>query len=256
MEKIKIFKKSVLEKLENDIKKNTKLYENMQQNPNWLKEEFEKQEFYNYATTSLIEWEPPQLIIGGPETDKENARRIFEALKNLTPVQAVQAELWAYLTHIVYPEYMATRWNVKDKDNDKDIDNKTEEGFIKSRYFATRGGKGTVRNGISRLWWAGKWGYDGSREEPYELVDVIFDKQETYLHVSERAYNRNEDLLKQILEVIKDKDLNSTEIKKLFKEMNSYGSIKHLDSLQEKEAREATEEIIASFEDKELLEVK
>ena len=252
MEKLKIFKKGILEKLENDIKKNVKLYENMQENPNWLKEEFEKQEFYNYSTTSLIEWEVPQLIIGGPETDKENARRIYEALKNLTPVQAVQAELWTYLTHIVYPEYMATRWNVKDKENKE----KTEEIFIKARYFATRGGKGTVRNGIARLWWAGKWGYDENREDPYELVDVIFDKQETYLHVSERAYNRNSNLLKQMLQVIKDNNLDSSEIKKLFKEMNSYGSIKHLDSLEDEAAKDATMEILEGIKEKELTEIK
>ena len=40
-----------------------------------------------------------------------------------------------------------------------------------------------IRNGIARLWWAGYWGYDEKREDPYELVDVILDRQEIYEHI-------------------------------------------------------------------------
>ena len=248
MEKLKIFKNSVLSKLEGDIKNNIQQYKNMKNIPNWLELEFEKQDLVNYTNNSCIEWEKPELIIGGPETDKENARRIYSALKGLSPVQAVQSELWTYLTHIVYPKYMSERWNVLQKDEEN---SSTEEIFIRTRYFANRGGTGIVRNGIARLWWAGKWGYDEENEEnPFELCDIIFGKQETYLHVSERAYNRNDALLKEILLAIKEYDMNSSEIRAIFKEVNSLGSIEHLDSINRKEAHDIIHKYIMNIDNK------
>ena len=59
-----------------------------------------------------------------------------------------------------------------------------------------------------------------------------------------------------MLQVIKDNNLDSSEIKKLFKEMNSYGSIKHLDSLEDEAAKDATMEILEGIKEKELTEIK
>lgn len=237
--KQKIFKTKFLQKLEEDIGTNQEYYTFMQSKPYWLKDMYERANNMNYDLTSKLEIEPFELICGGPETDKENAKIIYRNLIELTPAQAVVPELWTYMTHLVFPKYMAKRWEVDKKEN--------KTGFIKERYFAVRGVKGTVRNGIARLWWAGKWAYDPNREDPYELVDIILDKQETFLHVSERSYNRNKHILVATLEAIKYYDLSSPQIKYIYKRINSYGSEQHLDALNYDEAKEMVNKIISEI---------
>jgi len=249
--KQKIFKTKILDKLEEDIIVNQEYYIHMEENPTWLKKQFEEAQNNNYDVNSKIEVEPFELILGGPETDKLNARIVYDHLKELRPVQAVSAELWTYMTHIQFPEYMATRWKINDNEDKKKL-----KEVIKQRYFAIRGSKGIIRNGIARLWWAGYWGYDENREDPFELVDIILDRQEIYEHISERSYNRNKNILIAALEAIKENDLYSREPSRaLFKKINSYGSDKHLDALDIDAAREMVEELVQEIKEQELLEV-
>lgn len=249
--KQKIFKTKMLDKLEEDILVNKEYYIHMLDNPNWLKKMFEESGNNNYDVSSKIEVKEFELVVGGAETDKQNARVIYENLKTLNPVQAVTAELWTYMTHIQFPEYMANRWQIKDNENEKKI-----KEVIRQRYFAIRGGKGIIRNGIARLWWAGYWGYDENREDSFELVDVILDRQEIYEHISERSYNRNRNILIAALEAIKENDLYSRNPSRtLFKKINSYGSDKHLDALDMEDARKMVKELVEEINDSEEKEV-
>lgn len=245
--KQKIFKTKISDKLEEDIIVNKEYYIHMEENPTWLIEMFRESGNNNFEVSSKIEVEPFELILGGPETDKQNARIIYEHLKELRPVQAVSAELWTYMTHIQFPEYMASRWKINDNENEKKL-----REVIKQRYFAIRGSKGVIRNGIARLWWAGYWGYDENREDPYELVDIILDRQEIYEHISERSYNRNKNILIAALEAIKENDLYSRDPSRaLFKKINSYGSDKHLDAMDIYEARKMVEELVEEIKESE-----
>lgn len=244
--KQKIFKTKIVNKLEEDILINKGYYIHMKNNPNWLIEMFEKSENNNFEVSSKIEVKPFNLIIGGPETDKQNARTIYENLKELRPIQAVSAELWTYMTHIQFPEYMANRWKINDNENEQKL-----KEVIKQRYFAIRGSKGVIRNGIARLWWAGYWGYDENREDPFELVDVILDKQEIYEHISERSYNRNKDILIASLEAIKKNNFNTREVRALYVKINSYGSDKHLDALDIDAARDMVNELVEEIKESE-----
>jgi len=249
--KQKIFKTKVLNKLEEDIIVNQEYYIHMEENPTWLRRKFEESENNNYEVSSKIEVEPFELVLGGPETDKINARIIYEHLKELRPVQAVSAELWTYMTHIQFPEYMACRWKINDNEDKKKL-----KEVIKQRYFAIRGSKGIIRNGIARLWWAGYWGYDENREDPFELVDIILERQEIYEHVSERSYNRNKNILIAALEAIKENDMYSRNpSRELFKKINSYGSDKHLDALDIEASREMVAELIEEIKESEEKEI-
>ena len=234
----KIFKTKIVNKLEEDIIINKEYYIHMKENPFWLVNMFNEAQNNNYEVDSKIEVEPFELEIGGPETDSKNAKIVYEHLKKLKPVQAVSSELWSYMTHIKFAEYMANRWPISDNDN-----NKIRE-VIKQRFFAIRGSKGIVRNGIARLWWAGYWGYDENRQDPYELVDVIFDKQEIYEHISERSYNRNKNILITSLDAIKQNDFNTREVRSLYGKINSYGSDKHLDALEYEECKKMINELV------------
>lgn len=242
--KQKIFRTKILEKIERDILVNKHYYINMKSQPRWLLEMLNDAENDNYSISSKIEVEPFELNIGDSKTDAQNAKTVYKHLKSLTPVQATSNELWTYMTHIQFPEYMAERWEIKENDNDRKIRNVIEE-----RYFADRGrAKGVLRNGIARLWWAGYWGYDESRKDPYELVDVIFQYQETYEHISERSFNRNKNIMIAALEEIKSNKLTSIQVRKLFSEINSYGSDMHLDALSYNEAREMVKNIIIEIQ--------
>ena len=249
--KQKIFKTKIVDKLEEDIIVNKKYYLNMDENPTWLIDMFRESGNNNFEVSSKIEVEPFELVLGGPETDKQNARIIYSNLKELKPVQAVSTELWTYMTHIQFPHYMASRWKIKDNENEKKL-----KEVIKQRFFAIRGSKGVIRNGIARLWWAGYWGYDENREDPFELVDIILDKQEIYEHISERSYNRNKNILIAALEAIKENDMYSRDPSRaLFKKINSYGSDKHLDALDLDTAKEMVAELVEEIKNEELLTI-
>lgn len=249
--KQKIFKTKIIDKLEEDIIVNKEYYLHMEENPIWLIEMFRNSGNNNYEVNSKIEVEPFELVLGGPETDKENARIIYSHLKYLKPVQAVSSELWTYMTHIQFPQYMASRWKINYNENEKKL-----KEVIKQRFFAVRGSKGVIRNGIARLWWAGFWGYDENREDPFELVDIILDRQEIYEHISERSYNRNKNILIASLEAIKKNGMYSRDPSRaLFKKINSYGSDKHLDALDLDAAREMVAELVQEIKEKELMNV-
>lgn len=117
--KQKIFKTKILDKLEDDIIVNKEYYIHMAENPNWLIEMLEESGNKNFEVDSKLEVKPFELIIGGPETDKENAKIVYEHLKELKPVQAVSSELWTYMTHIQFANYMANRWKIKDNEDEK-----------------------------------------------------------------------------------------------------------------------------------------
>lgn len=249
--KQKIFKTKIVDKLEEDIIVNKEYYLNMDENPTWLIDMFRESGNNNFEVSSKIEVEPFELVLGGPETDKQNARIIYSNLKELKPVQAVSTELWTYMTHIQFPEYMASRWKIKDNENEKKL-----KEVIKQRFFAIRGSKGVIRNGIARLWWAGYWGYDENREDHFELVDIILDRQEIYEHISERSYNRNKNILIAALEAIKENDMYSRDPSRaLFKKINSYGSDKHLDALDLDTAKEMVAELVEEIKNEELLTI-
>ncbi len=253
--KQKIFKTSFLEKLEDEILENREHYANMKEKPNWVRE-YKTLEI----TDSVLDVEPFDLKIGGPELDAENSRIVFNNLKELSPYQATSNELWSYMTHVQFPDYMAVRWGKgiskgatveqgeTTNEEDDATNNKKQKDFNKlvlQRFFANRKyEKSVVRNGIARLWWGAFLVYDERRDDPLELVDVVFDKQETYEHVSERLYNSNKNILFAALETIRKYNLNSGAIRKLFVSINSYGSDKHLDGLDMEDAKVLMEELI------------
>lgn len=45
------------------------------------------------------------------KVDLHAAKILFEAYRNITPLQAAQHQFWLYLSHVVLYSYMRTRWN-------------------------------------------------------------------------------------------------------------------------------------------------
>lgn len=114
---------------------------------------------------------PPKLKI--PEKsnnyDFENSKILYEAYKELSPVQATDTRLWVYLAHGPYWEYMQVRRPVEKQPIKKRGDYILTHWFIKS-VSATY----LLRQDISLLWWTAHLTYDEKLSDPYKLTKEAF----------------------------------------------------------------------------------
>ena len=162
----------------------------------------------NILLSRAIVDDPPKLTMpeGDVKHDAENARKIYNWLSCLTPVQASDPRLWAYLTHTVYADYVSSRWPISEE---YDV-----EELIRQRYFVVgQGLESLSRNGISRLWWGGYLSYDKSRVDPFELTDVLLSLQDFQQAFLERAIGRSKKILMAALQVWKDRVAKDEKIK-------------------------------------------
>ncbi|MBW9151462.1 DUF6339 family protein [Clostridium estertheticum] len=227
---LKYFKEDNLEILRSSVKNNIEMYK---QNNVWLDNFFSSEE---YSFPSNVNVRDIKLHI--PKTrrehmDLENTKLVYEAMMDLTIPQAIDERLWAYLTHVIFWDYMRVRWDIEKLKDTSDLVN-----IIKERYFVPGDStKSLVRNGISRLWWYGKVTYDTSYSNPFALTEILLSTQDIAQNLMERAYSRNETVLKAILRVLYDMKLkgkplpNVDSFRKITKDINRVGGIAILDNL-------------------------
>lgn len=99
------------------------------------------------------------------EDDFKSGITIYEAYNNISPLLASNEAFWAYLTHTDLFSYTQKRWpKVKDKDCNPD--------YILDHWFV--GEKGLLRNAVASMWWSVHNTIDETRENKYELTEVIF----------------------------------------------------------------------------------
>lgn len=175
--------------------------------------------------------------------DLENAILIYEALKNLPFSVATNENYWAFMTHIVYWDYMRNRWPIENAQQD-------EISFIHTRYMFSSKNKRYYRNGLSRLWLYAALTYDElNNEDPYFYTKIMMKNQDLAgLILETTTVSRNFKALKATLEVINKIDLleENDEIVKIkgkrefirdvMKQVNFIGAITIWDSLSHEEA--------------------
>ena len=155
--KIYFMKQKALDSLQAEVADNLNKY---QSSSFWMDEHFINQNMPKYYFDTGIEVADYQLISGGPETDFQNAKIVFEAFKNkLNPVQASDLRLWAYLAHVQHWEYMSHRWkiDIPDEEDDEGSEERKKSprekmiDRVKTRYFfGDSRGKAFVRQGITK----------------------------------------------------------------------------------------------------------
>jgi hypothetical protein len=165
-------------------------------------------------------------------TEADNAIALHRALVGLSPSQAADERLWAWLAHGPYWEYMQKRWPLAAKDRDK------PHNFVLEHYFVGRNVRNLVRHGIARLWWFAQTTYDDKRTDPYELTKLMLEYSDNRQSVMERAFSRNRDFVQGLLDRArhwraKGKDILSERdrFRGLCKEMNLCGGTLILDCL-------------------------
>ncbi len=257
--KVYFLKQKALDTLEKDIAENIEKYQGTEQ---WAESYFISKDMPNYYFDTEIEVPDYQLIIGGPETDFQNAKIIYEAFsQSINPVQASDLRLWAYLAHIQHWDYMNTRWKIDTPDEEDEEaedaqweeqgeEKKTSANKILDRigyryFFKASRGKAFVRQGISRLFWSAYLTYDADNENPYEYTEYFFSKQDIFTSITERSYARNKILVLAALKELKaHPELGRTEIRLFLAKLNQAGAIKVLDFLDKGQAEELCAEVM------------
>jgi hypothetical protein len=178
--------------------------------------------------------DPPLLTAadGKASEDFNAARRIFQWLGELTPVQASDERLWVYLTHRVYPEYVHARWGSA-------LEGSTQPtARVEDRWFFRGEGVATfVRNALSRLWWFGYLTYDRGLGDHFEFTEILLGLQEIQVAMLERRFGRSRNVLRAILEVLKRSNRldevphRGDVIQGWAKDINTYGGAFVLDAL-------------------------
>ena len=99
------------------------------------------------------------------EDDFKSAVAIFEAYEKISPLLASNEAFWAYLTHVDLFSYAQNRWpKVKEKNCGSE--------YILDHWFIS--GNGPLRNAIASMWWSVYNTVDTTRENKYELTEILF----------------------------------------------------------------------------------
>jgi hypothetical protein len=154
------------------------------------------------------------------DSDLENSIKIFDLFNGLDLVQANDRRLWVTLTHTTFFNYSRQRL-FKDVHSDKQI--------MRRFHFEGASLEASMRNSISRLWWAAKITYDSTRNDPYELTKLLWSKQDIYQNLVERSYGTYDSVVKGFLEFYSEHgNLKEDQVRKLFTALNSIGGVKVL----------------------------
>jgi hypothetical protein len=217
MEKQLIFKEKYLLKLKAEIKAETSL-ENYRSN-NFVYDKKQVLMMPNIVKPSgLVE----KLNV---KDDFETAVLLFEAYKNLEPIQAADERFWVYLTHVDLYPYMIKRWEKVHKS----ISGFSNDYILEHWFF----GKGMLRNALAGLWWSVYLSIDEKRgSDKYELTKILF-RQLDFSTRTLGSYRlgRHKEAVIGILEFIKENEkLFSTAFEKktryITKHLNLVGGVK------------------------------
>lgn len=133
------------------------------------------------------------------EADARNAMLVYRKLEKLTPQQASDERLWAYLCHMECPEYVAQRWLEKRPGTDEEAARKV------LNHFFVRGNRALIRdNGLSRLWWLGFIAHEVEPDDPKAFLDLLLHRQDVRSALIERpSVSMNRRVLRSIYKVMR-----------------------------------------------------
>lgn len=174
---------------------------------------------------------PDFALAGGQSDDVENARRIYESLPDLTPVDASRAELWACLAHTDYFEYAKARWLRGAPPKSRNV--------VLARFLGL-GQARLTRHAVGRLWWSAHltrapWEQDPAlecfrHEDPYHFTGLILGNQDVYQGLLERRFGRDLRLRITVMQILKERaaggvanaSADATRVLKIVNQMLSY----------------------------------
>lgn len=231
--KLQYFLEPVYDELFSSIEANQRHYLN--NDSDWLADVFSDRVIFKESTVevqkpSLMEMDILSDDSLKSQEDLANVRLIFDALSQLTPLQASNKYLWTYLSHVTYKDYVHHRW----LSTPTDVPIRT----IRTRFFVTSNANTLYDNAISRLWWYGYISHDASAMNPYSLTEILLMNQTICSDFVDTRYCHNRTVGRGVLLALKDfsEMLGPREgITDYFREFNKYfnryGAVSSLDFL-------------------------
>ncbi|MBP1586845.1 MAG: hypothetical protein ILO53_00380 [Clostridia bacterium] len=233
------FTEDAYDRLLHDVSRNS---ENYATSEDWLPAYFGNSNGY-YKTSSVDVSDFTPYYIPGKKDDTQksqedlnNTRLIYEAFKNLTPLQASNKYLWTYLCHAIpkYRDYIRDRWMQEEREN-----------TIKNRFFVTTPGSLLNDNALSRLWWYGYLTYDKKCSNHYALTEILFTNQTICTDVMDTFNRMNIERMRGVLLAIRDfkEEINDGEgVTDYFREckkfLNHYAAVTTLEFLDSDEIKD------------------
>jgi len=159
------------------------------------------------------------------ENDFLSAIAIYEAYNSISPLLASNEAFWAYITHVDLFSYAQKRWP-------KVMDDDCSADYIIDHWFV--GANGLLRNAAASMWWSVHNTIDESRENKYELTEVLF-KNYTLRITTFGSYQliRHKEAMIGVLSFLKDNpDITSSAFEQrgqfISKYFNRLGAVKQL----------------------------
>ena len=169
--------------------------------------------------------------------DATNAKVIFQALSNLTPVQATDERLWVYLCHTECKNYVTSRWLSRTIP----MNERKREQEIRHFFVPTKSKQRSLfrDNAVSRLWWMGYLAIQTSPDQPERFLEVLLHSQDAAVQILTRSITQNRRLLRIIFDIlVKDWDaekelFHRTIFREWMSQINFFGGVVLLDSLSD-----------------------
>ena len=167
--------------------------------------------------------------------EPHNSVTLYEAMKSVSPYEARDERLWAYLTHTELLEYTRSRWIIP-ADDDEAI------GHIQKHFFARDKRQVERDNAASRLWWMA---HLCARVESLALEDALkalLFRSDVRANIVERpTTSQSVELFSSIVERLalslagKQALFERETFRSFMREINSVGGFKLLDCLNSKQ---------------------
>ncbi len=246
--KIKILSEEKLETL--STKENLEVIEKYVKDNatnDWLKSVFKVEKPFTESKVDMEDFEMDMSAEKPEDTDFENAKRVFEALKHIPESTACDTRLWAGLTFGKFYSYMKYRYNPSN--NSK---------YFKNKWlFQGQSRKsGLFRQGISMLWWYAYLTYDDSLENPYELTEFCFGHKDFLISVYSRTFSDSKNVRLALIQALRDfeRDGGSIEKKEIYNGMVKFisflGGAYLIDTFSREEIYEKAYEELIRLEDR------
>lgn len=185
---------------------------------------------------SGLELKDPELP--GKTNDFENAVMIFEEWKNITPTQATDHRLWAYLCHVPFMDFLRKRRPIEKQEELK------LKQYVLDHWFVDNPGPSAFKtNDIYLFWWGPHVTYDKEREDPYELTRELFSMLDYTRHLLPGYQGRNRDFTHAVLEfVIENPELFSrhkeAKVRFIMRKLNFVAGYRALATLSKQDIKE------------------
>jgi len=169
---------------------------NNNQDNEWLKDFLHDENPFKQSKIFIEGCELDMSAADASKTDFENAKRIFESLKNIPESIACDERLWMSLTFGQLYPYMKYRYDLKIKTTD--IQNRwlmSEVAEIRKRLF---------RQGISMLWWYAYLTYDETRSDHYALTKFAFEHKDFLISIYSRNFSNSKDIRIALINALKE----------------------------------------------------